>query len=56
MELLSNTSNIALIVIGFGLLIAIHEFGHFIAARWAGIRVESFAVGMGPTVRLLTAS
>ena len=50
MELLSNTSNIALIVIGFGLLIAIHEFGHFIAARWAGIRVESFAVGMGPTV------
>jgi len=49
-ELLSNTSNIALIVIGFGLLIAIHEFGHFIAARWAGIRVESFAVGMGPTV------
>ena len=50
MELLNNTSNIALIVIGFGLLIAIHEFGHFIAARWAGIRVESFAVGMGPTV------
>ena len=50
MELLSNTSNIVLIVIGFGLLIAIHEFGHFIAARWAGIRVESFAVGMGPTV------
>ncbi len=50
MELLSNTSNIALIVLGFGLLIAIHEFGHFIAARWAGIRVESFAVGMGPTV------
>ncbi len=50
MEILSSTSNIALIVIGFGLLIAIHEFGHFIAARWAGIRVESFAVGMGPTV------
>ena len=50
MELLNNTSNIALIVIGFGLLIAIHELGHFIAARWAGIRVESFAVGMGPTV------
>ena len=50
MEILNNTSNIALIVIGFGLLIAIHEFGHFIAARWAGIRVESFAVGMGPTV------
>ena len=50
MEILNNTSNIALIMIGFGLLIAIHEFGHFIAARWAGIRVESFAVGMGPTV------
>ena len=33
-------------------LILIHEFGHFIAAKFAGIRVEEFALGLGP--RLLT--
>ena len=39
-----------LIVLGFGLLIGIHELGHFIAAKWAGIRANAFAVGMGPQV------
>ncbi len=50
MEIFSTAGNIILIIIGFGLLITVHEFGHFIAARWAGIRVEGFAVGMGPPV------
>ena len=50
MDIFSTAGNIILIIIGFGLLITVHEFGHFIAARWAGIRVESFAVGMGPPV------
>ncbi len=40
--------NIALIVIGFGLLVGIHELGHFLAAKWAGIRTNAFAIGMGP--------
>ncbi len=48
MELLTNGSNVLLILAGFGLLIFVHELGHFLAARWAGIRCESFAVGMGP--------
>ena len=50
MQLLGDGSNILLIVLGFGLLIAVHELGHFLAARWAGIRVEDFAIGMGPTM------
>ena len=29
-------------------LIMIHEFGHFIAARLMGVRVNEFAIGMGP--------
>lgn len=33
-----------------GLLIFIHEFGHFIIARKNGIRVIEFAIGMGPTI------
>ena len=32
------------------ILIISHEFGHFIAARWAGIKVEQFAIGFGPAV------
>lgn len=32
----------------FLLLIVIHEFGHFIAAKLTGVRVNEFAVGFGP--------
>ena len=32
----------------FGLLILVHEFGHFITAKWAGIRVEEFGLGFPP--------
>src|SRR5207248_7272153 len=36
-----------LLVIGFGFVIFWHELGHFLAAKWVGIKVEQFAVGMG---------
>jgi regulator of sigma E protease len=49
-DILGTGSNIVLIVLGFGLLIALHELGHFLAARWAGIRADGFAIGMGPVV------
>ncbi len=32
----------------FFLLVFSHELGHFLMARWMGVRVERFAVGMGP--------
>lgn len=32
----------------FGLIVVVHEFGHFIVAKKAGVRVREFAVGMGP--------
>jgi len=32
----------------FGFLIAIHEVGHFLAARLCGVRVNEFSIGMGP--------
>lgn len=35
------------IIVGFGFLVFMHELGHFLAAKWAGIRTEAFAVGMG---------
>ncbi len=48
LAVLSTLSSLAQIVIGFGLIIFIHELGHFLAARWAGIRVLAFAIGFGP--------
>ncbi len=38
------------IVLGFAFLIFIHELGHFLVARWCGIRCPQFAVGFGQAV------
>lgn len=35
-------------ILSFGFIIFIHELGHFMAARWAGIRCPQFAIGFGP--------
>lgn len=35
-------------IILFGILIAVHEFGHFITAKLCGVKVREFAIGMGP--------
>ena len=42
--------SILLAILIFGLLIFIHELGHFIAARICGVYVLEFAIGMGPKI------
>ncbi|MGQ0709879.1 MAG: RIP metalloprotease RseP [Rhodoferax sp.] len=37
-------------VFALGVLIAVHEWGHYAAARWCGVKVLRFSIGMGPTV------
>lgn len=37
-------------ILAFSLLIIVHELGHFIMAKVNGIRVEEFAIGMGPKI------
>jgi regulator of sigma E protease len=32
----------------FGVCVLVHEFGHFITAKWAGIRVDEFGIGFPP--------
>lgn len=39
---------IAIAIIIFGLLVTVHELGHFFAAKAVGVRVNEFAIGMGP--------
>ena len=41
---------ILLAILLFGVLIAIHEFGHFFTAKLLKIRVNEFAIGMGPAL------
>lgn len=37
-------------VLIFGILVAVHELGHFLAAKLCGVRVNEFSIGMGPAV------
>ena len=37
-----------LVAVAFGALIFVHELGHFLAAKWTGVRVEVFSLGFGP--------
>ncbi len=37
-------------LIVIGILVFVHEFGHFIMAKRAGVRVEKFSLGMGPAI------
>ena len=46
---LSNLSIIIAILL-FGFMILFHELGHFAMAKWAGVKVNEFAIGMGPKI------
>ena len=37
-------------ILGLGLIVLVHETGHFIAAKIAGVTVEAFSIGMGPVL------
>ena len=42
-----SIGHILLVAIGLGFVIFVHELGHFLAAKWAGVRVEVFSLGFG---------
>ncbi|HOM75778.1 MAG TPA: site-2 protease family protein, partial [Anaerohalosphaeraceae bacterium] len=49
-----NNPSVALrilaVMLGFGGIVMIHEFGHFIVAKLGGIKVEAFSIGFPPVV------
>ena len=47
---MSTVLTIIVAIVIFGIIIFVHEFGHFIAARIFGVKVNEFAIGMGPTL------
>src|SRR6204780_4836028 len=42
--------NWAKIAVGLGFVIFIHELGHFLLAKWNGVKVEKFSIGFGATI------
>src|SRR5947207_14205989 len=48
--MLAQLPSLILLVLGFGFVIFFHELGHFLAAKWVGIKVEQFAVGFGQAI------
>jgi len=42
--------NLLLFVVILGVIVFVHEFGHFILAKWNGVYVYEFALGMGPKI------
>ena len=42
--------NILLVLLGFGAVVLVHEFGHFIVAKLSGIKVESFSIFFPPVL------
>src|ERR1019366_2506375 len=49
---MQNLHEIVVAVVAFivliGIMVVVHEFGHFAVAKLCGVRVESFSVGFGP--------
>jgi regulator of sigma E protease len=43
-------AKIALGLVGLGIVVFVHELGHFLAARWMGIGVEAFSIGWGKPI------
>ena len=52
-EVIVLTTVLSLIVV-LGVLVFVHEAGHFIAAKWAGIYVHRFSLGLGAPIQWLT--
>jgi regulator of sigma E protease len=46
----SVVSNVVVVLLGFGSVVLVHEFGHFIVAKLGGIKVEAFSIFMPPTL------
>ena len=47
-DLLGLVKTVAIFLVVLSILIAFHEWGHFLAARWIGVKVLTFSIGFGP--------
>jgi regulator of sigma E protease len=45
-----GTLSIVKVAVGLGLVIFVHELGHFLVAKWCDVHVEAFSIGFGPAI------
>src|SRR5215471_18520743 len=43
-------ASVLLAFLAIGMMIIVHEAGHYFVARWSGMRVERFSLGFGPAI------
>ncbi|HTZ71309.1 MAG TPA: RIP metalloprotease RseP [Acetobacteraceae bacterium] len=48
LHILHTVASFALVL---GVLVFVHELGHYLAARWCGVHVEVFSIGFGPALK-----
>jgi regulator of sigma E protease len=48
MFLIEGLSHVLPFLVGVTVLVFVHELGHYLVARWSGVRVETFSIGFGP--------
>mgnify|MGYP006289841501 FL=1 len=41
---------IAAFIVALSIIVAVHEYGHYIVGRWSGIKAEVFSIGFGPVL------
>lgn len=58
LSFLATPMSAALAVVSFlvvlSIVVFVHEFGHFIVARWCGVAVRTFSIGFGREIWGLT--
>jgi len=37
-------------IVALSVIVAVHEYGHYIVGRWSGIKAEVFSIGFGPVL------
>ncbi|MEZ6067808.1 MAG: RIP metalloprotease RseP [Planctomycetaceae bacterium] len=42
--------SLLMVAVGLGMVIFVHELGHFAVAKWCGVEVERFSIGFGPVL------
>lgn len=50
LNVLRILGTLLLVVLAFNFVILVHEWGHFLAARWRGLKVEKFQIWMGKPI------
>ena len=43
-------TNLLAFIVAISVLVAVHEFGHYIVGRWCGMKVLRFSIGFGKPI------